>query len=81
MYWSRLTRNKRFARPAFAGVDAKKNPAIVIARRCLALYATQKPCPRHGAGVMHLIVESRGTVQAENAADGGARLWFVFADS
>ena len=30
---------------------------------------------------MHLIVESRGTVQAENAADGGARLWFVFADS
>jgi len=23
---------------------------------------------------MHLIVKSRGTVQAENAADGGARL-------
>jgi hypothetical protein len=30
---------------------------------------------------MHLIFESRDTVQAENAAAGGARLWFVFADS
>ena len=24
---------------------------------------------------MHLIVESRGTIQAENAANGGARLY------
>jgi hypothetical protein len=33
----------------------------------------EKARARYGAGIMHVIVKSRGTGQAENAADGGAR--------